>query len=99
MIVPWFEPQHILDTAAEWHAMTLGIAIGLTVGFVIYFGRDAIAAAVLSFIVGIVVSTWFEGLLAFFPARGHAWYLVGPAAAVGVAASYLALWSRKNPVE
>lgn len=96
---PWFEPQHILDTAAEWHALTIGLAIGLIIGLTIYFGRDAVVAGIYGWLSGIVTVTWFEGALVAFPTRGHAWYLVGPAASVGVIAAYLALKARKNPVE
>lgn len=89
--------EYILDSAAEWHALEIGLALGVTLGLAIAFGRDAIAAAFLGYLAGIVTAMWHDGLLVWWPARRHAWYLILPSTVLAATISYLLLETRQDP--
>lgn len=84
--------EYVLDSAAEWHGLLVGLAVGVSIAFAVRFGWDGRAAFVLGVLTGVVGALWYREALVYWPASGHAWYLVVPAALVGAAGAAVALY-------
>lgn len=81
---PW--THHVLDSVAEIHALIIGVTLGLALLYAHTEGVRATVAFSLGVLVGAIIVVWSRGVLVYWPASGHAWYVVGPVAGlVGVA--------------
>lgn len=80
---PW--PHHILDSIEEVHALLIGVALGIGVGIALRYGAQELATYAIGIISGMFFVLWWDGALVYWPAHGHAWYIVAPAILVAAA--------------
>lgn len=83
--------EYVLDSAAEWHALLVGVTVGLSLGVAIALGKRAIVGFTLGALVGVTVALWYSGVLVYWPAHPHVWYLVTPAAVLAFLTAVLVI--------
>lgn len=73
--------HHIGDSIEEIHAIIIGLVLGAFVLFLARYGHKTLAGFIPGLMVGAFAVLFIDGVLVYWPAYKHAWYLMGAAAA------------------